>query len=215
MQERLTRRRFWQKGRRRWLLPVGLGVAIGLSLSLVGLMPVPDVRVRWSVPVIAAGEYSRSATLQPGRELVFVYIGGSTCAWSNVPELPRMVKSIKRHLHSLAVANGMQFSAVGIARDTDPYAGWEHLLKFGEFDEMMTGRSWGNAGVQKYIYGDMPGRGATPQVLLMTRVIDTQWGHASFVNEEVIGRHTGITEIETWVGRGAPVVLDSQANGPS
>lgn len=126
-----------------------------------------------------------------------------------------MVKSLKRHFHSLAVANGMQFSAVGIARDADPYSGWEHLLRFGEFDEVMTGRSWGNIGVQKYIYGDMPGAGATPQVLLMTRVIDTQWGHASFVNEEVISRHTGVTEIETWVEKGAPLVSNGRAHGSS
>lgn len=75
--------------------------------------------------MIEAREYSRSASLQPGRELVLVYIGGSTCGWSNVPELPKIVKSLKRHFQSLAIDNGMQFSAVGIARDTDPHAGWE------------------------------------------------------------------------------------------
>jgi len=198
--------------RRRWPLPLGLGVASGLLLSLVGLMPAADVDIRWSVPVIEAREYSRSASLEPGTELVFVYIGGSACGWSNVPELPRMVKSLKRHFQSLAIDNGMQFAAVGIARDTDPYAGWEHLLGFGEFDEVMTGRNWGNIGVQKYIYGDMPGVGATPQILLMTRAIDTQWGHASFVNEEVISRRTGLTEIKAWVDEGAPVVLRSGAH---
>lgn len=53
MQEQSSWRRFWRKGRL-WPLPVGLGVAIGLLLSVVGLMPVPDVKIRWSVPVIAA-----------------------------------------------------------------------------------------------------------------------------------------------------------------
>ena len=210
MVEHSTRSSFLR--RRRWPLPLGLGVAIGLLLSLVGLMPTADVDIRWSVPVIEAREYSRSASRHPGSELVFVYIGGSTCGWSNVPELPRMVKSLKRHFQSLAIDNGMQFSAVGIARDTDPYAGWEHLLGFGEFDEVMTGRNWGNIGVQKYIYGDMPGVAATPQILLVTRTIDTQWGHVSFVNEEVIGRHTGLTAIEAWADDGAPLVLGSEAH---
>lgn len=92
-----------------------------------------------------------------------------------------------------------------------------HLLGFGEFDEVMTGRNWGNIGVQKYIYGDMAGVEATPQILLVTRVIDTQWGHVSFVNEEVISRRNGLTAIKAWAEEGAPVAVGSgvQAHGSS
>lgn len=176
-------------------------------------MPIPDVTVRWSVPVLKAGEYIPTGSVDAGEEIVLVYIGSSTCGWSNVPELPDVVRSLKVKMQARAQTEGMGFAAVGVARDAVVANGMEHLDKFGAFDEVMAGRGWANAGVQKYIYGEMAGLGATPQILVVSRRLGYETGHVTFNDEKVLIRKVGVDEIAGWAAEGAPLQSPLQVRG--
>jgi len=124
--------------------------------------------------------------------------------------LVALVSNLKLELQARARAEKRGFVAVGIARDMDSPSGLAHLRKFGAFDEVMSGRSWANIGLLKYIYGDMPGRAATPQVLVVSRTFHAEGGHYSFRDERVIVRAIGLEDIKAWVLAGAP--LDTNAS---
>lgn len=184
-----------------------VGVAAGFLLALAGRFPLPEISVRWPTPALAPEGYRPGANRAPGEQLVLVYIGSSRCRWSNGPELPNVVVSLKTTLQDQAQAAGMGFAAVGIARDGLAADGVAHLAKFGDFDEVMSGHGWANTGVQRYVYGAMPGIGATPQVLVVARSVDHRLGHVSIFDERVLVRKVGADEIITWARAGANVPL--------
>lgn len=184
-----------------------LGVGTGFALALSGRFPLPEIKVQWDKPPAEADGYRPKPNRTPGEELVLVYIGSSNCSWSNGPELPGIVGELKTTLRDRAQDSGRAFAAVGVARDGVAADGIAHLAKFGAFDEIMSGRGWANTGVQKYIYGPMPGEGATPQVLVLARSLDYQLGHVSVVDERVLVRRVGSDEIVAWASAGAHVPL--------
>lgn len=182
---------------------ISFGAVLGLVLAFMGLVPIPEVR--WKLPAKEAGEYRPESRLSSGEELAIVFVGSSACAWSNRPELMRVVKNLKTTLAGRAAAAGIGFSAVGVARDIVAERGIAHLAKFGRFDEVMSGRGWANTGIQKYLYNTMPGPGATPQILVLARSLDFSTGHVAIVDERVLARKVGLKEITAWVDEGAPL----------
>ncbi len=196
----------WGSGKRFVTIPLMIGLGLGFGLNVLGLMPIPDVQVRWSVPVIEAGRYVPQARQRPGDEIVLVYIGSSGCTWSNAPQLPGLVRGLKQDLLDRARTEGRIFAALGIARDIVVADGIAHLEEFGPFDEVMAGRSWANTGIQKYFYGDLPGGfGATPQIMVVSRTLFYENGHISIKNEQVLARAVGLAEITEWTSKGAPL----------
>ena len=194
------------------IVALAVGSVLGFSLDSIGLLPVPDIDVQWVVPAMAASDYAPGAPLAPGDETVLVYVGSSTCGWSNVPELSSMLRSLKSRMHERAIAKGRRFAAIGIARDVVAADGIAHLAKFGAFDEVMAGNSWGNRGIQQYIYGtgDMAGPAATPQVIVVSRKLEYSTGHVSIADERVVLRKTGLDAILHWIADGAPVSFEDK-----
>jgi len=138
-------------------------------------------------------------------ELQLIYIGSSTCYFCNVPEIPKFVNNIRDDLLAKSQKNGLGFSMVGISKDMIITEGLSHLSKIGSFDEVTTGKGWLNAGILKYIYGEIPGQAATPQLLVVLReyriIAKKTNGIYSFrgINsEELIDRKIGVEEIATW-----------------
>ncbi len=193
--------------RRNWtILALVTGVVVGFVLGRQGLLPIPEVR--WHLPARAAGEYAPARSLSAGPEVAFVFVGSSTCGWSNVPELPDLIKELKRELRQRAENLGMSFAAVGVARDMVAADGIRHLGKFGDFDEVMSGRGWANIGVLKYVYDEVSaGSGVTPQVLVVERSLDDSGGHVALGTDRVVLRRAGLDQIKQWVRAGAPTQL--------
>ncbi len=182
---------------------ISLGAGLGLLLAFMGLVPIPAVR--WTLPARETGEYRPGSGLSPGEELAIVFVGSSACAWSNRPELTKIVRNLKTTLAARAAAAGIGFAAVGVARDLVAERGIAHLEKFGRFDEVMSGRGWANTGIQKYLYDGMPGPGATPQILVVARSVEYATGHVTVVDERVLVRIVGLKEITAWADEGAPL----------
>lgn len=194
------------------LVALVVGGVLGFALDSFGLLPVPDVDIRWSVPALRASEYVPDASFGPGEETVLVYIGSSTCGWSNVPELPPQIRRLKARMQAHARSDGTRFATLGIALDRLASDGIAHLHKFGPFDEVMAGRSWANGGIQRYIYGtgDMGGPASTPQIVVLSRRLELPAGHVSIEEEHVILRKTGLEAISDWIGDGAPIPNDER-----
>ena len=143
-------------------------------------------------------------------ELQLIYIGSSTCHFCNVPAIPKSVNNIRDDLLTKSQKNGLGFSMIGISKDMVITEGLSHLSKIGRFDEVTTGKGWLNAGILKYIYGEIPGRAATPQLLVTLReyrmIAKKANGNSSFrgINsEELIARKVGVEEITTWAKNNA------------
>ena len=198
----------------RWrvLLPAVIGIGLGFGLTTMGVMPIPEVRVHWRVPVAEAGRY-RPVAAVPGEEIALVYVGSSTCAWSNAEQLPAIVQGLKQELLARARQAGKGFLAIGVAQDGVAANGVEHLYGFGEFDEIIAGRGWANTGIQKYVYGDLPGPGGTPQILVVARTLNHETGHVVVGGERVLARMVGLTEITDWAAAGAPFVIPPLHDG--
>lgn len=173
-----------------------MGAPVGYGLAWAGL--IPDVRVDWPVGLRGRESYTPSGTLSSGTEVVLVYVGSSTCAWSNVPRLPKLVEELKLTLQARAKSEGKTFFTVGVARDLESDRGLRHLEDFGTFDEVMSGGSWINTGILKYIFDDLPGPAATPQLVLLERLVEVREGNYSIVDERILARAVGLEEIDEW-----------------
>ena len=194
-----------------WLL-----LGTGFLLGVFGLVPKPDIdlAVQWSIPALARESYTPTARTDSGSELVFVFVGSSSCSWSNRPELRDFVRTARLAVRDKSIAEDIGFAAVGVARDVVASKGIAHLAAFGEFDEIMAGRGWLNSGVLRYIYGDLPGPAATPQILVVERRVVVDQGQRSVAGERVVARHAGLAEIRKWVDRGMPLNLDREKAAP-
>lgn len=166
-------------------------VLFGVSLSAGYLQLVP---LR-SAPK-AAVQYPDTGT---ARERVLIYIGSSSCGPSNDKEIPTLVATVRDRVRETATRDGMRFVTVGIAKDGDVAAGLAHLAKIGQFDEIMTGRSWANIGVMKYVFSDLRGPAATPQVLVVDRSLYNQGVFIDVTQERVIVRRVGLQELRDWI----------------
>ena len=169
-----------------------------MGLSYWGPVDFPTVDVRWERSTGEGPNYSRGARSDSGPEVVFVFITSSTCGPSNEPGLQDSVVRLKLAVRDYAARLGYGFSAVGVAKDRDVDAGLEHLEGFGTFDEVTAGRGWLNGGILRFVYGDVPGPAATPQVLVVERYVEVDGGERLIRTERLVGRRVGVTEIGRW-----------------
>lgn len=183
----------------------GAVLALGIVLGAIGAIPVPKVDVSWTVPALRNDEYVPSARRDSGTELVFIVVGSSGCRWSNTPELVSLVGEARNAVKEEADSRGVGFATMGVAQDDLAEQGIKHLARFGRFDELSVGRGWRNAGLLKYVYSEFPGPAATPQLLVLTRDLVGQGGQWEIANEKVLVRLSGLSEVRTWLQRGATV----------
>lgn len=173
-----------------WAAPVVLVACMGLSFVVAGW--------RQGSPEVYAAASS-------GNERLLIVVASSGCAYSNAEELPAIFDEIKKSVAASAAAQSKRFVTVGIAKDIDASAGYEHLKRFGQFDEVIAGRSWLNLGALRYVFGQMPGRPSTPQVLVVDRTVQFDDAGATVSGEVLVRRRSGLTELRAWASEVARV----------
>lgn len=188
----------------RGLLPAGLALACGIAAGLAGIFPRP-VAVRWSVPLFEKDHFVPAVRQDSGDEIVFVFIGSSGCRWSNDPALPALINEARVAVRDQSLEMAAGFASIGLTSDVLAEKGLEHLRRFGRFDEVGSGMGWHNAGLRKYVHGDLPGPALTPQVLIVSRSIMVHAGSRTIRNERVLVRLLGLSSIRQWVESGARV----------
>lgn len=181
---------------------------MSIAVAVLAFRSGSALRAFLSVPRIAlygqarAMQYSGSFAADSGREVVLVFVGGSTCAPSNTPGFEVTVDSIKTHLRTQATLGGKKFLVIGAANDRDLGAALGFLEKFGPFDEVAAGGGWGNTALARFLFvPNARGPAVTPQLVLIER--DLQDGRIS--NERVVTRKVGLVDIRNWADRGARI----------
>jgi hypothetical protein len=138
------------------------------------------------------------ALLGSGDEAVLVYLGSSTCQFSNADDLPSLWARAQELVAASTSGGERRLTTVGIAKDRVVGDGLRHLEKIGSFDEVSVGRGWANMGVIKYVHSDHRGPAVTPQMLLLHRRIVNENGAVLLADEVVLNRWIGIHEIREW-----------------
>ena len=199
-----------------WLLSAISLVSLSFVLGLTGKFHfIPTVELHWPDGRVHP-EYVPSYGTIPEKELIMVFIGSSTCGYSNDSSLPKLIEEAKLKLHDKAADQGWSFSTVGVSIDWVTSDGIDHLNKFGYFDEVMTGRKWHGTGANIYLR-DIQGINATPQVLVLARNSErsNEDGGESVKRETPVYRIAGLDQINNWLSRGLPLptdVLDTISN---
>lgn len=136
-----------------------------------------------------------------GEELVVVFIGASDCGASRDERLPAALNRMRVIFEARASRLGMTFRTIGVSLDVSPDTGLAFLHHLGTFDEIIIGGGWLSSGAIQYVWRDVPGRAALPQVILLQRHIGVSGADISVNQEQVLNRVVGIASMEEW-GRG-------------
>lgn len=147
-------------------------------------------------------EYMPQGGLQSGEELLLVFVGASSCGAHRRQGFAEVVEAAKKALADRAQREGHSFAAVGVALDWAAEDGLTFLRAFGQFDELLVGRNWLNTGAIKYIWKELPGRAAIPQVLVVRRRIQVGRTGITVSHEELLLRRVGVHAILAWADVG-------------
>ncbi len=192
---------------RRTIRNVALGILsavlffVGFRISAVGqLGPLRGGRDSAYLP-----DYRKSS----GLELLVIYLSSSTCGACNDEQLPSLIEQIKVGMAARAAVEGFGFTVVGVGIDWSPQVAFDHLVGFGEFDELVLGNNWLNSAALKYLWQDIPGVPEVPQVVVVQRELQAldQGGPpvAGVFNERLLARHIGLLELRRWLENGLPL----------
>ena len=192
--------------RKRLLVAIGvLLYSSAFIMTFTGFVPSPRIDIAWETH--DKHPYMPTYDANEGPQLALIYIGSSTCGAANQPTVPASVKKLKRLLQQRARSNGYSFTAIGVAKEWVAGNGLAHLEKFGTFDQIITGGSSLNEGALKYMWQDLPGEAATPQVVVLKRNVVTPEGSGFYgtTDEEVLLRKIGVVELKRWADQDAPL----------
>lgn len=164
----------------------------------------------YKIPELNSGSFE----LQQQYELALVYIGSSTCGPSNHDDLPPAFLQIKNLLEEKAGEYEYSFKTIGIAREIQITDGLTHLAGYGSFDEIIVGNNWSNLGIDRYVYNNIAGEAATPQVLVTRRnfrapALANSTVYRGIDSEILLIRKVGFQEIIDWAAMGAILPSDS------
>lgn len=181
----------------------------------------PEIKLEWNRngSILPWGSAS-SVAYQPKagfsqREVSMVYVGSSRCLFSSPDSLATVVEAVKLSLARKAESLGYGFAAAGVSLDRSTTVGVEYLGQFGLFDELTVGRGWLNSAAMRYIWQDIPGMAATPQVLVTVRDFESVPvgdGDTPGVSrpplmrgERLLARKIGSLELKNWLAAGTPL----------
>lgn len=143
--------------------------------------------------------------IRDGRELVYVFVGASTCAYSAPARVGKAVEDSLATMRASALRAGYRPVAIGVSKDADRKRGVSYLDKIADWDEVSAGGSWLNSAVQHYALGELGGVGATPQVIVLERTVRRSGGMSRVDAERVLVRRVGLNEVESWARAGTPI----------
>lgn len=198
------------RDRKRYYLVVG-------ALALLGGVALAFLQTGREAPSPVQESYEApgytvmgSSDVTSGTELLMVYIGAAECAWSNRDSVPVAVSAVKEQLVATAEEEGHTFATLGVALDWSVEEGLDHLDRTARFDEVAAGRNWLNTGAVRYIWKDVPGQAATPQILVLKREVSGPTGDSprsryEVGDPELVVRKVGYPAILRWAEQDAPL----------
>lgn len=181
------------------------------SLSYFDFLTLQDEKETFSDIELIEKLSTASNPAQSKKDIVFIFVGCSSCSASNLSYLPELVKKIKKELRLRAEKKDYGFVTIGVSAEENVRNGLIHLSKFGPFDEISTGNSWANIAIQKYIHENFKGVPATPQVFVIERsykkFIESGYSSRDYesLNENMLINKVGSNKILLWWGANLPL----------
>jgi len=129
-------------------------------------------------------------------EVVVVLVVSALCGASNDPRLPQAWRAIVAAETEVASGSAYGFRVIGSAIGNPAGAGVSFLEGFGPFDEVTSGRGWEAIGGMMFLFGDLVGPSAVPQVVKIRRtVVRREVGGPHIEDVRVVGRWVGVDPI--------------------
>jgi hypothetical protein len=142
-----------------------------------------------------------------GKELAFVYFGGSGCGPCKAPGMKEAVIKAKGMIAKLAADHHLAFSTTGVAVDASIERGLDFLKNVGPFDQIVVGREWENSAVLELMAaGGSESIIGIPQIIIYERTIEHRGQQIVASKPTILERIPG-TGIPLWVQYGAQVRL--------
>ncbi|MEX0662756.1 MAG: hypothetical protein WEA58_14675 [Balneolaceae bacterium] len=129
--------------------------AIAILLFIVGLLYGGEGKL------FSDNNTDREVDLSGGEYLRMVYIGSSTCPFSNNEATHKMISFIKDELELILQDQDVNLITTGISTDMSTEIGKIFLDETGPYHELITGAGTFNLGIINY----SPGATSTPQLL--------------------------------------------------
>jgi len=111
----------------------------------------------------------KSVDLSGGQYIRLVFVGSSTCSYSNNDVTISLIKNIKADLKNLSTNHDFEFISTGISYDVSSKVALKYLEKTGTYDELLVGNGPFNLGNIQYTSGMSP----TPLILLFAENYET------------------------------------------
>lgn len=154
-------------------------------------------------------EVGSSTPFRLDSQLVLLYVGRRSCRWCTSPEMHQALDSIRSLTATHASRNGVRLRTYGIGLDADPTVGLSHLKDVGGFDAVSAGDGWLGIGGGQLAWGALAGPRATPQIIVLGRLIRAAGtpaaGFVEVLEERLLVRKIGLDEIQEWLFAGAPI----------
>ena len=178
-------------------IPARAFLSFGRSdlLSLLVLVALTSMAVALAYRNYRAAASPQAVEATTGDEVLLVFIGTSTCGWSNLPGLEDAVRNIRVRLRNQVSRAGKTFRTIGIAPEVSASDGIDFLKRFGPFNQILSGASWLNYGAMRYVWEQHPGPASTPQLLIARRELDL-----SSVPGAVVPKLVSESVVQRWVG---------------
>jgi hypothetical protein len=138
-------------------------------------------------------------------QIVLVFIGASTCAFSQPASVKRALEAAEETLARLAQHGGLRVKKIGVSVDISVAKGIEYLTRVGEFDEVLIGGGGTNIGFEFFAATVLGGPLVTPQILIVERHPRSLGQNPDGGMFHVRVRVAGGSEVERWGAAGAPV----------
>lgn len=104
-------------------------------------------------------------------------------------------------LREHAASRDVHFATVGVHMGAPSKKTLEMLRYYGPFDEISAGRNWGNTAVVKYVWRDVPGVSAVPQLIVVTEHMEITPTYITVGLPKLLIRVAGLPALRDW-GRG-------------
>jgi len=129
----------------------------------------------------------------------FVFIGRSSCRFSNYDKTHGMVRHTKDILKRYSDSLDVRFLSTGVSLDNNANRGVEYLLETGPYDEIVSGSGLHNSGYSEFVWQNELS-GGTPQMLAFrytSNMYPTGRGIEKIrSSSDLIFRAVGIDEID-------------------
>lgn len=136
------------------------------------------------------------SSIPSGTYVRLVFIGSSSCFYSNNPDTHRMVRVIKSELEKMLVEESIHFISTGLSFDHSHANAVDYLQETGPYDELLVGGGAFNLGIIHYASGSS----LTPMLLLFVESYDTEpigLNYSNFTDSQrLLKSYIGQYEIE-------------------